>query len=160
MKGIGRATPLRSMIFGSRTGSLARVPLVLLTAFALVLLLAGCGDKPAAVASIEGECKVFTGPETEVYSVTEAGQKWSDETVEKGVKVCGWKRPAPIPAAEGMKPNCVRFTGPDFQVFQHRPRAKEKTGARIDAGVIVCGGQPALAPVIDTTKPKKKWFGS
>ena len=59
----------------------------------LISLLAGCSQtvKPASVA---GECGVFRDPGFEVKGATRRDQKWISGTQEKGIKICGWPRPA------------------------------------------------------------------
>lgn len=51
----------------------------------------GCaGVKPA---SVEGECGVFTDPGFAVQGKRLKDKQWIGKTQEKGIEVCGWKRP-------------------------------------------------------------------
>ncbi len=54
--------------------------------------LAGCSTTNAP-ASVEAECRVFTVPGFDVRGATRKDQRWISTTQEKGVQVCGWKRP-------------------------------------------------------------------
>lgn len=56
-----------------------------------VLFLGGCaGHFPATVG---GECKVFTDPGFAVKGTRIQDRRWIGATQEKGIDVCGWKRP-------------------------------------------------------------------
>jgi len=69
------------------------LPMRLLPIAACALMLAGCGtSRPASVAG--GECRVFVRPAFAVKGVTARDQDWIDDTIERGVAGCGWKRPA------------------------------------------------------------------
>ena len=58
---------------------------------AVLLLLGGCaGIRPAGV---EGECGVFTDPGFAVRGQRVKDKRWIGATQEKGIEVCGWKRP-------------------------------------------------------------------
>ena len=62
------------------------------------LTLAGCAATgPASITG--GECKIFERPEYAVRGKRPYDQNWIDSQVEGGVGGCGWKRPAPRPAA-------------------------------------------------------------
>lgn len=56
------------------------------------LALAGCaGSGPASV--IGGECRVFADPGFAVRGKRLKDSRWIGSTQEKGIEVCGWKRP-------------------------------------------------------------------
>lgn len=55
------------------------------------LTLAGCAGKLPA--SIGGECRVFTDPGFAVQGKRVADRRWIGATQEKGIYICGWKRP-------------------------------------------------------------------
>lgn len=57
----------------------------------VALALAGCAGKMPA--SIGGECRVFTDPGFAVQGKRVADRRWIGATQEKGIDVCGWKRP-------------------------------------------------------------------
>lgn len=60
---------------------------------ACALMLAACGtSRPASVAG--GECKVFVRPASVIVGATARDQDWIDDTIERGVAGCGWKRPS------------------------------------------------------------------
>ncbi len=60
-------------------------------AMALCLVVAGCaGFKPA---SVEGECTIFDDPGFAVQGKRLKDKQWIGKTQEKGVTICGWKRP-------------------------------------------------------------------
>lgn len=53
--------------------------------------LGGCpGQMPA---SVGGECRVFTDPGFAVQGRRVSDRRWIGATQEKGIEVCGWKRP-------------------------------------------------------------------
>lgn len=59
---------------------------------ALAVFVGGCAGKgPASVQG--GECKVFTDPGFAVQGKRLKDKQWIGETQEKGIDVCGWKRP-------------------------------------------------------------------
>ena len=58
----------------------------------LGLLLSACADHiPASVEG--GECKVFDDPGFAVRGKRLKDSQWIGRQQEKGLKVCGWKRP-------------------------------------------------------------------
>lgn len=57
----------------------------LLTATALGV--SGCSLKGDA------SCLVFQAPSREVKGADRYSQQWADETVERGVSACAWRRP-------------------------------------------------------------------
>lgn len=64
---------------------------MILLAF-IALALAGCaGQMPASV--LGGECRVFTDPGFAVRGKRTKDARWVGATQEKGIEVCGWKRP-------------------------------------------------------------------
>lgn len=66
--------------------------MMLLPIGACALMLAACGtSRPASVAG--GECKIFHRPVTVITGVTSMDQDWIDDTIERGVAGCGWRRP-------------------------------------------------------------------
>lgn len=69
----------------------------------LALGVAGCATKgPASIAG--GECRIFERPDYAVRGRRPYDQDWIDSQVEGGVGGCGWKRPAPRPAALDAAP--------------------------------------------------------
>lgn len=63
---------------------------------AAALLLTGCGTVPKP-ATVEGECRVFDDPGFRVRGVTTRDKRWIATTQEKGIQVCGWRRPPSMP---------------------------------------------------------------
>jgi hypothetical protein len=60
------------------------------------LLLANCaGQMPASVSG--GECRVFNDPGFAVRGQRIQDKRWIGATQEKGIEVCGWKRPRAEP---------------------------------------------------------------
>lgn len=56
------------------------------------LVCASCaGNRPASV--LGGECHVFDDPGFAVRGKRPQDNKWIGATQEKGIEVCGWKRP-------------------------------------------------------------------
>ena len=56
------------------------------------LLLCGCaGQMPSSI--LGGECRVFTDPGFAVRGKRAQDSRWIGATQEKGIAVCGWKRP-------------------------------------------------------------------
>lgn len=58
---------------------------------AAALLLSACASSMPA--TITGECSVFDDPGFAVQGKRLKDKKWIGATQEKGIKVCGWKRP-------------------------------------------------------------------
>ena len=55
-------------------------------------ILSGCaGQMPASV--MGGECKVFDDPGFAVRGKRLIDSRWIGRTQEKGIQVCGWRRP-------------------------------------------------------------------
>lgn len=70
---------------------------------AVALMLGGC--ETLGTGSIAGgECKVMNRPPYVVQGKAAYDQNWIDNEVEGGVGACGWKRPAPRPAALDAAP--------------------------------------------------------
>jgi hypothetical protein len=58
----------------------------------LGMLLMGCaGSMPASI--LGGECRVFTDPKFAVRGLRLKDNRWISRTQEKGIRVCGWRRP-------------------------------------------------------------------
>lgn len=55
------------------------------------VFLKSCGDDSPA--TVEGACKVFTDPGFAVRGKRPIDSRWIGATQEKGIDVCGWKRP-------------------------------------------------------------------
>jgi hypothetical protein len=67
---------------------LARIVCLVIVGF----LLSGCASSlPASVSG--GECKVFNDPGFAVRGKRLKDNQWIGKTQEKGIEVCGWKRP-------------------------------------------------------------------
>lgn len=64
----------------------------IMIALGLSAVVAGCaGQMPASVSG--GECRVFTDPGFAVQGKRVVDRRWIGATQEKGISVCGWKRP-------------------------------------------------------------------
>ena len=64
----------------------------IIIAMGLAAFVAGCaGQMPASVAG--GECRLFTDPGFAVRGQRVVDKRWIGATQEKGIAVCGWKRP-------------------------------------------------------------------
>jgi hypothetical protein len=65
-----------------------RITLIVIVAS---IFLGGCaGHMPGSVA---GECRVFDDPGFAVRGKRLKDSQWIGRTQEKGIEVCGWKRP-------------------------------------------------------------------
>lgn len=62
----------------------------------LALALGGCpGREPPEPATVhEGACEAFKHPDFYVRGKTRKDQHWINQTVERGIRVCNWPRPA------------------------------------------------------------------
>jgi hypothetical protein len=58
--------------------------------------LGGCpGREPPEPATVsQGACDAFEAPDFYVRGKTKKDQHWINKTVERGVRVCNWPRPA------------------------------------------------------------------
>lgn len=66
-----------------------------LTAAALLVIgvsLGGC-NRGTGPASLAGECSAFTDPGFQVQGKWLKDKQWIGKTQEKGIEICGWKRP-------------------------------------------------------------------
>lgn len=62
------------------------------TIMVMAAFLSGCAGKmPASI--LGGECRVFTDPGFAVRGQRPKDNRWLGATQEKGIEVCGWKRP-------------------------------------------------------------------
>lgn len=57
----------------------------------IVSVVTGCAGKMPA--SVGGECRVFDDPGFAVRGKRLVDSQWIGRTQEKGIEVCGWKRP-------------------------------------------------------------------
>jgi hypothetical protein len=75
----------------------------LLILSAMALAVSGCASvAPRSIAG--GECHVFHDPGFAVRGKRLKDDQWIGSTQEKGIRVCGWKRPAARPAAWDARP--------------------------------------------------------
>lgn len=86
-------------------------------------LLAGC-DPVTLRGSVAGSCDVFERPPYAVRGATAYDQRVADGFVESGVAACGWKRPAPRPAALDLP--AARKAAPPAKKKRLLQRVKEK----------------------------------
>jgi hypothetical protein len=96
-------------------------------------LLAGCaGHMPGSV--MGGECKVFNDPGFAVQGARLKDKQWIGSTQEKGIDVCGWKRPK----ADSLRHRYVPV----------------QASAPMPASV----AEPAPVPPVVTPAPKRHWY--
>jgi hypothetical protein len=69
-----------------------------LIALAAMFLLTACQTAPV---TIRGACDAFPPPPHVIRGGNKPSQRWIDTTIERGIEVCGWPRPA---AARIVKP--------------------------------------------------------
>lgn len=62
------------------------------TIMMLTVLCGGCASNRVA-SILGGECRVFTDPGFAVRGKRVQDSRWIGATQEKGIDVCGWKRP-------------------------------------------------------------------